>query len=141
MPLSLMTLQRPGTLPPSAACIELGRRQALAAAAGAACLVADAQRCCASEAERPRATLALSDAKPATYDRFADTYDGLDGGAAAEALGIPGLRRMLLRRASGDVLEVGVGTGLNLPLYERPAVRSLTALDLSEGMLAQVSKS
>lgn len=85
--------------------------------------------------------LALSDAKPATYDRFADTYDGLDGGAAAEALGIPGLRRMLLRRASGDVLEVGVGTGLNLPLYERPAVRSLTALDLSEGMLAQVSKS
>jgi len=74
----------------------------------------------------------------AAYDRYAGSYDALDGGAAAEGLGFPELRRALLARASGDVLEVGVGTGLNLPLYERRALRSLTVLDLSAGMLARV---
>ena len=54
-----------------------------------------------------------------------------------QALGLPGLRRALLRRAHGDVLEVGVGTGLNLPLYDRAALASLVGLDLSAGMLAQ----
>ena len=56
---------------------------------------------------------------------------------ALQALGLPGLRRALLRRASGDVLEVGIGTGLNLPLYDRAALASLAGLDLSAGMLAQ----
>ena len=34
--------------------------------------------------------------------------------------------------------EVAVGTGLNLPLYNPSHVQSVTALDISAGMLAQV---
>ncbi len=60
----------------------------------------------------------------------------LDGGGASEALGFPQLRAALLERAHGDVLEVGVGTGLNLPWYPRTGVVSITGLDVSEGMLA-----
>ena len=42
--------------------------------------------------------------------------------------GLPELRAELLARARGDVLEIGAGTGLNLPLYRLAdgAVRSLT---------------
>ncbi|GIL53723.1 hypothetical protein Vafri_9171, partial [Volvox africanus] len=51
------------------------------------------------------------------YDKYSSKYDELDGGSAAEALGFPQLRRKLLDQARGDVLEVAVGTGLNLPYY------------------------
>jgi hypothetical protein len=59
---------------------------------------------------------------------YAPTYDALDGGAAADALGFARLRAELLARASGDVLEVGVGTGLNLAAYDWRRVRSYTGL-------------
>lgn len=69
------------------------------------------------------------------YDAYAPTYDVLDGGQAAARLGFDELRRSAVSRAHGDVLEVGVGTGLNLPLYDWTSVRSLVALDASSGML------
>jgi methyltransferase OMS1, mitochondrial len=55
------------------------------------------------------------------YDPYAAAYDGLDGAAPAEALGLPDLRRDLMSRARGHVLELAVGTGLNLPLYDTAA--------------------
>ncbi len=48
-------------------------------------------------------------------------------------------RRQLLADVSGDVLEIGFGTGLNLPHYPA-AVMSLTAVDPNEGMGAIAQK-
>jgi len=42
-------------------------------------------------------------------------------------------RQELLRHADGDVLEIGFGTGLNLPHYPKH-VRRLTAIDPNPGM-------
>ncbi|MFW2514200.1 class I SAM-dependent methyltransferase [Demequina sp. SO4-13] len=54
---------------------------------------------------------------------FAAGYDSLNSGA--EEGGVAELRAALLKRASGHVLEIGAGTGTNLPHY--PAgLRSLT---------------
>jgi len=49
------------------------------------------------------------------YDTFARWYDLVD--APQEHLVVKRLRRRLLRRASGEVLEVAAGTGANLPHY------------------------
>ena len=42
-------------------------------------------------------------------------------------------RRALLAHASGNILEIGFGTGLNLPLYP-PHVRKVTTVDPNVGM-------
>jgi ubiquinone/menaquinone biosynthesis C-methylase UbiE len=70
------------------------------------------------------------------YDQFARWYDWVEG--VSELLGLSRLRRRLLRRASGRVLEVAVGTGKNLRYY--PASCRITALDLSREMLAIAQK-
>lgn len=67
----------------------------------------------------------------AKYDRFAPWYDWLEG--IPNLLGLSRLRRVLLRRASGKVLEVAVGTGKNLIYYPRDC--RIIALDLSKEML------
>ncbi|KAK1748122.1 methyltransferase [Skeletonema marinoi] len=73
------------------------------------------------------------------YDTYADTYDKLDGGSIATSLGIDEARTKLLGMARGDVLEIGVGTGLNLASYQfgEGGVTSLTLVDISDGMLSQ----
>jgi len=49
-------------------------------------------------------------------------------GAASEEAGMREERRRLLQHASGEVLEIGAGTGLNLPLYP-PAVTRVVAAE------------
>jgi ubiquinone/menaquinone biosynthesis C-methylase UbiE len=66
------------------------------------------------------------------WERDAPRYDGWM--RVFDRLMIPGGREWLCAQASGRVLEVAVGTGLNLPHY--PADVQLTGLDLSRGMLA-----
>jgi len=77
----------------------------------------------------------------AAYDGYAASYDGLDGGPAAKALGLPQLRAEAVRRCEGRVLEVGCGTGLNLPFFDDKRVEELTAVDLSSGMLREAEAS
>ena len=43
-------------------------------------------------------------------------------------------RRQLLTHAAGDILEIGFGTGLNLPHYPQ-AIRTITAVEPNPGML------
>lgn len=65
------------------------------------------------------------DTKSRSYDREMQFLDRrLFGDSRAWACG----------QATGEVLEVAVGTGLNLPLY--PGGVTLTGIDLSDGMLA-----
>ncbi len=72
----------------------------------------------------------------AAYRRYAPVYDGLFGPILH-----PG-RRMILQalacRPGERILEVGVGTGLSLPLY--PADVKVTGIDLSAEMLAQARR-
>ena len=73
------------------------------------------------------------------YDTYSRTYDDLDGNKrVVETLGIDQLRTKMFERVKGDVLELAVGTGLNLPYYKR--VKSLTAIDLSPGMLEKAEE-
>jgi ubiquinone/menaquinone biosynthesis C-methylase UbiE len=69
----------------------------------------------------------------AVYDELAPSYDRrlwVD----QHLFGVKRLRQQLLKLATGDVLEVACGTGLNFPYFG--PIASLTAVDLSPEMLA-----
>jgi len=50
-------------------------------------------------------------------------------------------RKKIVPFASGKVLEIGVGSGLNLPFYKLDRVESLIAMDPSVEMLIRAEKS
>jgi ubiquinone/menaquinone biosynthesis C-methylase UbiE len=64
------------------------------------------------------------------YDRFARWYDYVEG--VLDILGVKRLRRRVLSEASGQVLEVAVGTGKNFRYYRDCHI---IAMDLSSEML------
>jgi len=79
-----------------------------------------------------------------SYNQYAPTYDTLDGGSVADSLGIEQARSKILQLATGKVLEIGAGTGLNLGKYKfasspgaMDGVTSLTLVDISPGMMAE----
>jgi ubiquinone/menaquinone biosynthesis C-methylase UbiE len=43
-------------------------------------------------------------------------------------------RQKIVPHAAGDVLEIGFGSGLNVPFYDRQKVRKIFGLEPSEGM-------
>jgi ubiquinone/menaquinone biosynthesis C-methylase UbiE len=65
------------------------------------------------------------------WDKQSGGYDKTMAGVDRRFLGDS--RRWACEQAEGDVLEVAVGTGLNLPHY--PDGVRLTGVDLSDGML------
>src|SRR4051794_27320219 len=68
---------------------------------------------------------------------FAMTYDRQI--ARTEKAGLQTLREQLLSGASGDVLEIGGGTGANLAHYGS-AVRSLTVTEPEHPMLRRLER-
>jgi ubiquinone/menaquinone biosynthesis C-methylase UbiE len=66
------------------------------------------------------------------YDRFARWYDWVEG--IPEVLGVNRLRHRIVQHASGNVLEVAIGTGKNLPYY--PSGCRVIGVDASKEMLA-----
>lgn len=69
------------------------------------------------------------------YNRFAHKYNLVQ---SYLELVVRRLRRQLLRHAAGNILEIAVGTGKNLRFY--PEHSNITAIDLSQGMLAIAKK-
>ena len=67
------------------------------------------------------------------YQRIAAIYDIID--MPYEYLWKRRLRRYLFARTSGRILDVGIGTGCNLPFY--PAAAIVTGIDQSGAMLAR----
>lgn len=67
------------------------------------------------------------------FDAMARRYDRQM--TMLERLLFPGSRTWVVSQATGTVVEIAVGTGLNLPLYG-PAVRHINGIDVSAGMLA-----
>jgi ubiquinone/menaquinone biosynthesis C-methylase UbiE len=66
---------------------------------------------------------------------FAMTYDR--NMVRVEKAGLRALRQSLLTAASGNVLEIGGGTGANLPFY-RPEVESLTITEPETSMMRRL---
>ena len=64
------------------------------------------------------------------YSRYIFPW-GMNFGMSREFLGAH--RREALSKVAGDVLEIGFGTGLNLPFYPE-GVRKITAIDPNPGM-------
>jgi len=70
------------------------------------------------------------------YNRVAWRYDFLE--APMERMFFSKLRREMLKEVSGKVLDVGVGTGKNLPYY--PEGIELHGIDISPRMLEKARK-
>ena len=68
-----------------------------------------------------------------SFDKMSKQYDR--GMELAERYLLGELRGWATGLATGEVLEIAVGTGLNLPLYGEDVTR-IIGIDLSEGMLA-----
>lgn len=71
------------------------------------------------------------------WDTLAPNYNKADW-VIEHLFGVKHLRRDLLKRATGAVLDVACGTGANFPFYNGQA--TLTAVDFSPGMLAEAHK-
>ncbi|KAI4166171.1 MAG: hypothetical protein LQ342_000057 [Letrouitia transgressa] len=68
------------------------------------------------------------------FDRIAKRYDE-DVDSTESLIGITKQRQRLIEKASGNVLEVGVGSGRNSEFYDLTKIKSLKMMDKSPKML------
>ncbi len=71
------------------------------------------------------------------YDEAAPWYD-VKISIVEGLTGIATMRRELLRKATGKVLEIAVGTGRNFPYYQKDC--AITAIDPSPQMLERARR-
>ncbi|WP_158523829.1 class I SAM-dependent methyltransferase [Thermococcus henrietii] len=71
------------------------------------------------------------------YDLASYVYEPING-LLERPTGIKKARKKLISQAKGRVLELGVGTGLNLPLYRN--VEEVIGLDISRKMLKKARR-
>lgn len=70
------------------------------------------------------------------YNRFSRIYDAME--IIVEAVAFKKWRKDTFSSLHGKILEVGVGTGKNLPYYAKDA--EITGIDISKGMLKRAEK-
>ncbi len=70
------------------------------------------------------------------YNRFSKVYDLLE--RPVEKYLFSNLRKKAIARTEGKVLEVGIGTGKNMPYY--PKNIEIIGIDFSKGMLQKAEK-
>ena len=70
------------------------------------------------------------------YDRFSRIYDAME--IVVESIAFKRWRKETFSSLHGEILEVGVGTGKNLPYY--PGDAEITGIDISHGMLKRAQK-
>jgi ubiquinone/menaquinone biosynthesis C-methylase UbiE len=76
---------------------------------------------------------------PSIYDKYAETYDALDGAdSSIKSFGIDKLRSEASSFLSGSVLETCVGTALQSKYFDWSAITSYTGVDSSAEMLRLV---
>ncbi len=75
----------------------------------------------------------------AIYDQLAPAWNQREGFVERVLMG-DAMRRELARHLRGDVLELGSGTGVTFPFLDWNGVTSLTATDLSGGMLEEARR-
>jgi ubiquinone/menaquinone biosynthesis C-methylase UbiE len=71
------------------------------------------------------------------YDKYAINYDQLDNSQITGMLGLSDLRDSVSKYVRGNVLEVAVGTGIQLSHYKWSSMLSYQGVDLSTGMLSK----
>jgi ubiquinone/menaquinone biosynthesis C-methylase UbiE len=78
----------------------------------------------------------MSDTRPGTtsHNIFARVYEQLNSGLAESNFMVP-LRREMVGKASGLVLEIGAGTGLNFSFYRPEQVERVEAIEPDTAML------
>jgi len=69
------------------------------------------------------------------YDQYSSSYNVLNGGSLSKFLGLDDLRKNIASGLHGDILEVAIGTGLQLPYYDWSKINSFVAIDSSKEML------
>jgi ubiquinone/menaquinone biosynthesis C-methylase UbiE len=74
------------------------------------------------------------------YDSYAMSYDNLDDSSITKYLGLDQLRDKASKFAIGKVLEVAVGTGIQLQHYDWNSLETYNGIDLSKGMLSKAQK-
>ncbi len=70
------------------------------------------------------------------YDRAAEHYDRME--SCIETFFFRRFRRLAVSYARGETLEVGVGTGNNMPYY--PSDLEVNAIDFSSGMMRKAAQ-